>query len=73
MGYLDQILHSYLFSYCQATGMQNGGEGLLSIILAAWGLLVKILITLKSHGVFNQILPTNTFLHYRDTGMQNGD
>ena len=23
MGYLDQNLHTYLFKYCSATGMQN--------------------------------------------------
>ena len=41
MGYLDQILHTYLFKYCPATGMQSCDEGLLSFILAGRGLLVK--------------------------------
>ena len=47
MGYVDQILHIYLFWYCPATGMQNGGEGLPRIILVSRGLLVKMLITQK--------------------------
>ena len=34
-GILDQILHTYLFQYCPATGMQNSDEGLPSIILAS--------------------------------------
>ena len=33
-------------------GMQNGGEGLTSIILAGQCLLVKMLILLKPHGIF---------------------
>ena len=45
MGYVDQILHIYLFWYCPATGMPNGGEGLPRIILVSRGLLVKMLIT----------------------------
>ena len=40
MGYLDQILHTYLFRYCPATAMQHGGKGWLSIILAGRGRLV---------------------------------
>ena len=32
---LDQILHTYLFQYCQATGMQNGDKGMPSIIFAS--------------------------------------
>ena len=31
--------------------MQNGGEGLSSIILAGRGILVKMLITLEPHGL----------------------
>ena len=46
MGYKDQILHTYLFQYCPAAGMQNDDEGSQSIILAGRGFLVKILITL---------------------------
>ena len=34
------------------TGMQNGEEALLSIILASRGILVKMFITLKPHGIF---------------------
>ena len=33
-------------------GMQSGGEGLPSIILAGQSLLVKMLITLEQHGIF---------------------
>ena len=43
MGYLDQILHTYLFEYFPATGMQNGGESLPSIILASRVILVNTL------------------------------
>ena len=53
MGYLDQILHTYLFLYCPAIGMNiNGGEGLLSIILGGRGILVKMPIALETHGIF---------------------
>ena len=52
MEYSDQILHTYLFQYCTATGMQNGGEYLPSIILSGCGLLVKLPITLEPHGIF---------------------
>ena len=42
--------------------MQNGCEGLSSIILASQGLLVKMLVTIEPHGiVLNQIFHTNTF------------
>ena len=51
MGYLDQILHTYLFQFCQATGMQNGDEGLPIIILVGPGLFVKMLITLELQGI----------------------
>ena len=34
-------------------GIQNGGEGLRSIILACQGLLVKMLITLEPHVVYS--------------------
>ena len=54
---------AYLFILILSSypGMQNGGESLLSIILAGQGLLEKMLITLKPHGrpIFNQILHTN--------------
>ena len=43
MGYLNQVLHTYLFKYCPATGMnKNGGEGLPSIILAGQVFFSKI-------------------------------
>ena len=32
--------------------MQNGDDDVLSIILADWGILVKMLITLELHGIF---------------------
>ena len=37
--------------YCPATGMQNGAEGLPSIILAGRGLLVRMIITLEPQGI----------------------
>ena len=52
MVYLDQTLHTYLFLNCPDTGMQNNDEALSGIILAGQGLLVNMLITLKSHGIF---------------------
>ena len=56
-----------------ATGMQNGDEASPSIILPGRDLVVKMLITLKPHCIFAQILLTFTFIHCLDTGMQNGD
>ena len=42
MGYLDQIVRTYLFWILSSQqGMQNGGKGFLSIILAGLGILVK--------------------------------
>ena len=32
MVYLYEIMHTYLFLYCSATGVHNGGKGLPSII-----------------------------------------
>ena len=52
MVYLDQLLHTYLFLHCPATGMQNSDEALPSIILAGQGLLLKMLITLEPHHTF---------------------
>ena len=34
MVYFVQIVYTYMFSHCLATGMQNGDEALPSIILA---------------------------------------
>ena len=51
MGYFDQILHTYLFLYCPATGMQYGDKGLPSIVLAGRGLLVKMLITIEWYDI----------------------
>ena len=48
-------MHTYLFSYCPATGMQNGNEGLLSTILVGRGLLVKRLIFLNFMVYFTKI------------------
>ena len=47
--------------------MQNGGEGLPSIILAGRGILVKMLITL------DVLIKVCILMHYRDTAMQNDD
>ena len=42
--------------------MQNGDEGLPSIILVGQGLLVKMLLPLEPHGIFfYQIVRTNKF------------
>ena len=41
--------------------MQNGDEGSPSLISAGWGIFVKMPITLKLHGIFDQILQTYTF------------
>ena len=35
MLYFVQILYTYIFKYCLATGMQNGDEASPSIILAS--------------------------------------
>ena len=43
---------SCFFNIVQPPVMQNGVEGLPSIILARQGILVKMLITLESHGIF---------------------
>ena len=48
-------------------------EGLLSIISASCGQLVKMLITLEPHGNLDPILQIYLFLHCPVTGMQNGD
>ena len=47
MVYLDQILHTYLFT---VTLVKTGDEASLSIISAHRGILVKMLITLEPHG-----------------------
>ena len=52
--YLDQILHTYCFWHYPATGMQNGGKALSSIIF--YGLSMAFSendhITLEPHGIF---------------------
>ena len=45
--------------------MQSGSEALPGLILACLALLVKMLKTLKPHGI------RATLLHYLDTGVQN--
>ena len=52
MVYLVQILYTYVFKHCQATGMNKGDEASPSIILVRRALLVEILITLEPHGIF---------------------
>ena len=52
MVYFDKILHTYACQHCPVTGMQNGNDALLSIVLADQGLLVKMLITLEPHDIF---------------------
>ena len=57
MVYLDQMLHTYLFEHCPATGMQNGEEFLL----------------LNHMVYLDQMLHTYLFEHCPATGMQNGE
>ena len=52
MVYLVQILYTYVFLHCPATGMKKGDEASPSIILAGRALLVKMLITFEPHGIF---------------------
>ena len=52
MVYLDQILHTYLFQHCPATGMQSGDEALPTFIKAYRGILMKIPTTISPHFKF---------------------
>ena len=52
MVYLVQILYTYVFKHCPATGMKKGDKASSSIILAGRAFLVKMLITLELHGIF---------------------
>ena len=56
MGYLNHICIVIRFNIVQQPGMQNGGDGLPSIIFAGQGILVKMLIILEPHLYFNQIM-----------------
>ena len=60
MGYLDQNLHNYLLKQCPANALHNGDEGLPRISFAGRGLLVKMLIIVEPHGIFNHIMHINT-------------
>ena len=52
MGYLDQILHAYVFNY-PATGKKiKWWLWFAEHHLAGRDLIVKILITLEPHGIF---------------------
>ena len=42
----------FILILCSHPGMRNGDKGLPSTILAGQGFLVKMLITLESHGIF---------------------
>ena len=46
--------------------MPSDDEGLLNIILDSQSILVKMLITLKLHGIFKSNLHSNAFLNYHD-------
>ena len=59
MVYLFQILYTYVFSHCQATGMQNGDEPSPIIILAGQALLMKMFKTLELRGIF-----CSSFVYY---------
>ena len=52
MVYLVQILYTYVFSHCPATGMKKCEEASPIISLAGRALLVKMHITLELHGIF---------------------
>ena len=52
MVYFVQILYSYVFLYCPATGMKKCDEASPSIILAGRALLVTMHITLEAEGIF---------------------
>ena len=49
-GIFESNLHTYLFEYCPATGMQNVVKGMPRLILADQGLSVKMLKTLEQLG-----------------------
>ena len=52
MVYLVQILYTYVFYHCPATGMEKDDEATPSIILAGRAILVKMHITLEPRGAF---------------------
>ena len=52
MAYLVQILYTYVFEHCPATGMNKDDKASPSIILAGRAILVKMLITLEPPGAF---------------------
>ena len=58
MVYFDQILLTFTFYHCLATCMQNGDDALPSISLPGIGQLVKLLIFLEQHDIFDKILHT---------------
>ena len=60
------VVHVFI-QYCPATGMQNGDEGLLRIILAGRGNLVKMFITLEPHGLFKKKICILTHLFIIET------
>ena len=45
--YLDQVLHTYIFKHCPATGMQNGVKASLDISSAGQGRLGELLISFE--------------------------
>ena len=49
---LVQTLFTYVILYWPATGTEKVDEALPSLILAGRALLVKMLITIKPHGIF---------------------
>ena len=53
----SNVTYLFILILCSHPGMQNGDEGLPSIVLSGRGRLVKMLITLELH----QILHTTTF------------
>ena len=52
MAYSVQIMYTYVFYYCPATGMKKCDEASPSIIFAGRALLVKMLKTFEPDGIF---------------------
>ena len=70
MVYFDQILHTYTFLHCQATGMENDDKDLLSISLACRGQFVKMSINLQIHGIFSLDFAYLIYIHHGSCTLQ---
>ena len=56
-----QMVYTYVFLHCPATGMQSGDRASPSIILVGRALLMKMFITLELCGLFCSNLYTIVF------------